>query len=75
MIVTPRIYALGAVKLADSIESWMSKQCKKPVQLPELLDIILKESFSTLIVATLKVNVPRWTGKMVLTLRGHLGGT
>ena len=26
----------------------MSKQCKKPVQLPELLDIILKESFSTL---------------------------
>ena len=40
--------SLGAVKLADSIESWMSKQCKKPVQLPELLDIIFKESFSTL---------------------------
>ena len=40
--------SLDAVRLADSIESWISKQEKAPVKLPELLDVILSKPFSTL---------------------------
>lgn len=40
--------SLDAVRLADSVESWISKQEKAPVKLPELLDVILSKPFSTL---------------------------
>ena len=40
--------SLGAVKLADSIESWISGQQKSPMKLPELLDVILSKPFGAL---------------------------
>ena len=40
--------SLSAVKLADSIEAWISRQQKSPEKLPELLDVILSKSFGAL---------------------------
>ena len=40
--------SLSAVKLADSIEAWISRQQKSPMKLPELLDVILSKPFGAL---------------------------
>ena len=40
--------SLEAVRLADLIESWISKQVKTPMNFPELLDVILSQSFGAL---------------------------
>ena len=40
--------SLEAVRLADLIESWISKQVKTPINFPELLDVILSQSFGAL---------------------------
>ena len=40
--------SLEAVRLADLIESWISKQVKTPISFPELLDVILSQSFGAL---------------------------
>ena len=40
--------SFDAVRLADTIESWISKRMKTPVKLPELLDVILSKSFGNL---------------------------
>ena len=40
--------SLEALRLADLIESWISKQVKTPMNFPELLDVILSQSFGAL---------------------------
>ena len=40
--------SLGAIKLADSIESWISRQQNSPMKLPGLLDVILSKPFGAL---------------------------
>ena len=40
--------SLEAVRLADLLESWLSKHVKTPVNFPELLDVILSQSFGAL---------------------------
>ena len=40
--------SLEAVRLADLIESWISKQVKTPINFPELLDVNLSQSFGAL---------------------------